>query len=437
MLRKLILIVAVLTAGCSQSLYMQGRKLSDEGRYDRAIEVFYDAIKANPQSGGAWRELGVAFYKKGDLEKAEEALKQAAGIKPDARTNLYIGLTYEKQNEYRPAIDAYRAALSLKPRGKTNNLIRAHLDGLISKKIKQEVDLALSNEGEIDVDAIPENTVAVVDFDDTHLSPELAPISRGLAEFTSYDLSKVNSLRVIERLKISEILSELQLSSSQFADRSVAPRVGRLLGSRKIITGTVLGIGGDAIRLDGAVVNTKDSSAELTDPVEGALQGIFKVQKDFVFGVIDSLGITLTAQERNAIEEIPTESYLAFLAYCRGLDYKGRGMLKEAHREFNNAAGIDGNFHEANVQAKEISHMSGAEFERSASPEQFETTVLDESDQEMWSDGLDRIHTAALNNSGFMYNMDLYNWRSSLTDAPPQLDSDRGRVIIRGNLDVD
>ena len=86
MVRKLILVAVVLLAGCSQSLTTQGRKFVEQGEYDRAIEAFYSEIARNPQSVDAWRELGIAYYEQGNLEKAEDALKQANGIKASMKS---------------------------------------------------------------------------------------------------------------------------------------------------------------------------------------------------------------------------------------------------------------------------------------------------------------------------------------------------------------
>jgi len=436
MSRILVILAALVMVGCSQSLYTQGGKLVDQGKYDKAVEMFYNEIQANPKSAHAWRELGVAFYKKGDLEQAEEALKRANSIRPDVRTSLYIGLTYEKQENYGKAIDAYRASLSLKPRGDAKNTIQARLDLLISRRIKEEVSRALEHEGDIDVQTIPENTVGVVDFDNTHLPPELAPIGKGLAEFTAIDLAKVHSLRVVDRLKINMILDELKLSSSQYADPAFAPRVGRLLGSHHIITGSVLGIGDDAIRLDGALVNTRDSSAEMTDPTEGAVVKFFKVQKDFVFKVVDKLGVTLTAEERDAIEKVPTESYLSFLAYCRGLDYKSRGMFTEAHREFQHASQEDKGFAEAQAQAEALSYAPTAAMEEAGSFERFESQMTSQSDEDLLSDGLDRFQASTVINSGFITDLGALDRFGNTPDSPTRRTDKNGTVIIRGNLDV-
>ena len=175
----LIALILILITGCAPNLYQQGRQQTDQGKYDRAISTFYEEIKVNPDNNEAWRELGVAFYKKGDLDKAEEAFKQANSIKPDARANLFMGMLYEKRENYDRAIDAYRMSLSYKPSSKTKDMILAHLDQLVAKKMKVEVSRAIQDEGNIDVVSIPENTIAVVDFNNEHLAPGHGPYQQG------------------------------------------------------------------------------------------------------------------------------------------------------------------------------------------------------------------------------------------------------------------
>ncbi|MBU2652423.1 MAG: tetratricopeptide repeat protein, partial [Bacteroidetes bacterium] len=337
----LLAAAALLLAGCSQSLLKQGVSASEQGEYTRAVSLFYQEISANPQSVEAWTGLGKAFFELGNFEKSEDALHQANNIRPDAQATLYLGMIFEKRGDTDKAMEAYTQSLSLDPGGKTRNLIRAHLDYLVGQNIHKEVKNALANEEKIDVDSIPANTVAVADFDASKLSPEMAPIARGLAEFTAIDLAKVKQLRVVDRLKIDVIQQELALSASGMVDPSSAPRVGKLLGSRHLVTATVLGLGNDDVRLDGVVVNTADSSANRTETSEGQLQKVFALQKDFVFRVIDDLGITLTAEERDAIKQVPTESFLAFLAYSRGLEAQSEGRMNDAEAAYNQATAAD------------------------------------------------------------------------------------------------
>ncbi|HDL02874.1 MAG TPA: tetratricopeptide repeat protein, partial [candidate division Zixibacteria bacterium] len=157
MMKKLLILLFLLTAGCSQSLYMQGRRHVDEGRYDEAVDILYQEIQKKPTSYEAWRELGVAYYQKGDLIKAEDAFKQANNIQPDARTNLYMGLIFEQRKQYDKAIGAYSSSLNMKSKGKTGEMLRSHLNRLIDLKIREDARQAIADETAIDVAAIPDN----------------------------------------------------------------------------------------------------------------------------------------------------------------------------------------------------------------------------------------------------------------------------------------
>ena len=347
MLRKILPLLALLLAGCGQNMYTQGRKFIEDGQYDRAVSFYYQQIAENPQNMDAWRELGVAFYKQGNYEKAEDALKQANEIQVDARASLYLGLAAEQQGMTDKAINAYRTALAMSPDRESKGLLQAHLDKLLSQKMRTQAASALANEQDIKADSLPANTVAVVDFNGAFVDSSLRPLAVGLAEFTANDLAKVRSLRVVERMKIDAVLQEMKMATSGAVDPASAPRVGRLLGGRNVVTGSLVGLGDERVRLDGVIVNTVDSSTTQTEPAEEDVLQIFKAQKALVFAIIADLGIHLTQAERDAISAVPTESYLALLSFSRGLEYKRVGMMPEAEAAFNDAVSADPGFGEA------------------------------------------------------------------------------------------
>lgn len=430
-LNYLLIIILLLFCGCSQTFYSQGRNFFEKDQYDLAIDSFYKEIAKNPQNASAWRELGVTYFKKGNLEKAEDALEQANLIKPDARTHLFFGLIFEKQKQYDKAVSAYAASLNLNPNKKTKEMLTAHIDELLLKKFSTEVNVAIENEQKIQTDTITSNSIAVVNFDGSKLDPDYTPIAVGLAEFTSADLAKVKSLNVIERLKIDVILDELKLSESGYIESSSAPRVGRLLGTGKIITGSILGIGEENFRLDGMIINTVDSTLQKSGTTEGAIKDIFNLQKQFVFNIIDELGISLTVAERDAIQEVPTESYLAFLSFSRGLYYEKKGMFDAAQQEYNNALSFDGNFQAANSQLQHsINQAASAGYETSVA--NLEASAVSDLNINFGESGLDSRLSSIINNSGFMPN----NSSRQTTIAQPDA-GETGRVIIIVDFDND
>jgi hypothetical protein len=88
---------------------------------------------------------------------------------------------------------------------------------------------------------------------------------------------------------------------------------------------------------------------------ENRLDALFDLEKALVLQLFDSLGVRLTTEERNAIEQRPTRSLQAFLAYSRGLRLEDQGRYDEASRNFNEAVRLDPGFGAARQKGAETS----------------------------------------------------------------------------------
>ncbi|MCK4538966.1 MAG: hypothetical protein KAV42_09245 [Candidatus Krumholzibacteria bacterium] len=428
-----LLIFALLITGCTQSYYRQGLAASEEGDNDAALDLLYKAVGERPDDHRAWREIGMAWYRTEALGKAEEAFATSNRISPNALSNLYLGLIFEKTDQIDRAIRVYSAAANLQGDGKTKDMIEGRLSVLIDKRLTDEARQAVLNEDSLDVDSLPENSIAVINFDGSNLPSDLQPMALGLAEFVAMDLAKVSELKVLERMKINVILDELQLSESNYSSTTVGPRVGKLLGSSRIVLGSVNSTGDDGFRVDGRLVNTVDGKASGTRSDEGSLEEFFRVEKQFVFGIIDTLGIVLSKEERDAIEEVPTESFLAFMSYSKGLFYERRGMHSDAAGSFRDAGNADPGFIQATNLAGKMEHAS------SAGTSSFETGVTASMTREDSPGDFGIIQSANLINSNFIMNATLY-WPLGLLTAPPPGGGPAwhgyGIIIIRGDFDA-
>ena len=321
------LLVAVLVlAGCSQSLYLRGRSLCDDGQHRQAVATLQAGLQSDAADYRSWRELGVAHYELGEYELALTALQRSLLLQPTARCQLYAGMCHEKlapgeltpeakASRYASARSAYQASLGLNPPQALLNGIQARMERLLRI---ESIHKALARENSIDADTIPANTVAVYDFDSEGLPPDLAPLAVGLAEFTSLSLAKVKSLQVVERLRVQELLREMEWVKEGKVDASMAPRTGLLLGSRRVVTGWVSNPEAEKVRMGSSIHNTVDHSEATPDIEEGKLRRIIKLQVAFVYQILEELGVVPTPAEQKAIEAVPTESYDAFMAFCRG-----------------------------------------------------------------------------------------------------------------------
>jgi tetratricopeptide (TPR) repeat protein len=75
--------------------FAEARRLSEQGRYDEAIAQLQALSTREPSRKGINRELGTAYYKKGDYVAAITALKKALAEDPqDNEATQLLGLSY-------------------------------------------------------------------------------------------------------------------------------------------------------------------------------------------------------------------------------------------------------------------------------------------------------------------------------------------------------
>lgn len=79
--------------------------------------------------------------------------------------------------------------------------------------------------------------VAVLQFDNGSIQPELAPLSKGIQSMMITVLAMNPRIRVVERDNLQKILDEQKLGSADQLDPSTVIRVGKLIGARYMITG--------------------------------------------------------------------------------------------------------------------------------------------------------------------------------------------------------
>jgi TolB-like protein len=359
-----VCITILLLAGCAASNYRSGISKIEGGEYFEAIKLLVAAEKENPRDHRVRRELGVVLYKMRHLDEAVLKLREAKALQPnDSKTVFYLGLTYEAKGDLANAIDEYKNYRSLSRSGGFREKISKRIRQITLEKMAKEIQFAISNEQKLNPSAYPENTVAVLYFENLTDVPGLNPLQKGIAEMLTTDLAKVKKLQVVERLKLQKLLDELQLGESGMVDTETAPRVGRLIGARKLIKGGVTDLEGENIRIDASLTEIATSRLSPIDEITGKLARLFQMEKQLAFTIIDDMGIKLTTEEREAIQQIPTENLLAFLAYSKGLDFEDRGMFQQAKVEYQKAVQIDPKFQlaQTRLQEAEINELAAKE----------------------------------------------------------------------------
>ncbi len=146
-----------------------------------------------------------------------------------------------------------------------------------------------------------------------------------------------------------------------------APRLGTLLGARHFIQGSFVALAGEQVQLDAGLIEiTGNDLQPAGEPVVGPLRRVLHLEKSLVYQILDHLGIDPTAAERKEIERLPTEDFLAFLSFCRGLELEDRGMTAAAADAYGEALQRDSGFDEAATREEttQVSQDDQAELDR-------------------------------------------------------------------------
>jgi tetratricopeptide (TPR) repeat protein len=306
-------------------------------------------------------QLGIAYYNGKRFDEARNTLQKAvaAGAK-DGNTALYLGLANEEIGDYTAARVGYERYMASNSGSAS---FRKNIQGRIAlvsrQELKQQAKVALQREQELATEAPTPRSIAVLPFRLVGISDEMQPLQTALAEMIVTDIG-FTGLRSIERVRVQSMLDEMRLTHGGVTSEETGARTGRLLRAERVVQGQLTGTGGEALSVDAVVLNTAERTPG--DPVtrQGQLQGIFDLEKQVVFGILDAAKYPLTAAERDRINQNRATSLLAFLAYGRGLEALDRGDYDQANAQFRQATQMDPGFGAAKVQTTEAAQLNTA-----------------------------------------------------------------------------
>ena len=384
-LAALTVAVLLAAAGCAPAtLHEQGLLALERGSPNAAVGLLEQAVQTRPQDAELLRDLGIAYYRSQRFEDASDALARALGLKPDdGRTLFYLGASYERLDRPADAIATYRrfTELSSLPvlgdtfRGK----VEARLRWLLERQAEAAVRHQLVRERQGTLEPPDERTLAVVPLSsltatDLSASDGSGPVdssraaggqtdsalAAALGDWITTDLAKLRAYRLVERARLDALLRELDLTESEAFDPSTRPRSGRLLGAGRLIGGTVTTLSEDQVLARMSVYDVRTAQEQAAHTARRTMNEFFDFEKDIVFGLVESMGITLSDLERREIASwVPTRNLNAFLAYGRGLLAERRGEAVEARLAYQDALDHDASFEAAlgalrNLSARDV-----------------------------------------------------------------------------------
>ncbi|MDW7681367.1 MAG: CsgG/HfaB family protein, partial [bacterium] len=101
-------------------------------------------------------------------------------------------------------------------------------------------------------------TIAILDFSNNCLfdKDKYASLSPGLAEILITELNKIQSIQIVERQKINQLIQEMQLAQSGLVSEETGVQVGKLVGAKYLVFGSYM-VFDKKIRVDVRIVEVE------------------------------------------------------------------------------------------------------------------------------------------------------------------------------------
>lgn len=305
--------------------------------------------------------LGVGYYQAGRLTQAIDVLRAARAVEPSFAGLVYLGLAFEGAGNLDSAATVYQSLAAMRLNRAEQAEVGLRLTNVTQRQLAAFARDAVAREGALSRERPTPNVVAVLPWRYLGNNRELQPLEKGITHLILTDLSRIGSLRLVERERVQALTQEMALTAAQRTEPGTGARSGRLLKAERVVQGTLRDEPrGGNLRLDASAVTTQTGAVAARGSASDRLAELFGMQKRVVLELIGQLGITLSAAERRAIDERPTADLQAFLAFSRGLDARDRGDFAAAAAEFQAAVARDPGFQDAREQAAAANRLSVA-----------------------------------------------------------------------------
>jgi TolB-like protein len=188
------------------------------------------------------------------------------------------------------------------------------------------------------------SVVAVLRFDNNTGDERYDHLGRAMSSMMISDLSVIERIQLVERERLEEVMSELDLQYSGRVDPETAQSLGMIVGAEYMVFGSFVTVDPE-MRLDTRVARTETTEIVTTADVRGQGQSLFDLQQALADTLIAGLELVLTEeeqallraqQEANRIDDL--ETAVAFSEALCLLDYGAYPEAFEAIQRVQSAA---------------------------------------------------------------------------------------------------
>ena len=317
---------------------IKGNVLYAKGEKNAAKKEFEHAVKKDKaesyQQGIRFNQLGRLYASTGEYKKARELYDKAISIDPyyvEAMANK--GVTYEKEGKWSKALAYYKKALEIDKQDsitsllvkKAQEMLELQRDAQRSKQIDKLVKELVDRYKKQKAHPLPEDqwtsrpmVLTFLDIKDRGILSERDGLSSLLATQLGDYLNSSGRVKVVERYILDKLLQELNLGSSELANRDTQLRLGKILAAKLIATGSLYHLPGQTV-LSLRLIDTETSFISMVLNMKLDLgpsfnRELFRVNRQILTRVIQNYPI-----RGYIIEREPDGKYLLNVGQNQGV----------------------------------------------------------------------------------------------------------------------
>jgi TolB-like protein len=196
--------------------------------------------------------------------------------------------------------------------------------------------------------------IAVLDFDIGMVfgqdREDYDALRRGLAALTISELGSNTGVRVVERTQLQQILQEQNLGREGRIDPATQARIGRLIGARYMVTGTLFDNRGD-VRIDTRIFDVETGEILRTQSQRGRMNDIYELVPRIATQLMRDANLPPLERRAEADfrQQNPAPPTTAVMAFSRAVLYADRGETDRAVEQYRRALTVFPQYTQARV----------------------------------------------------------------------------------------
>lgn len=199
-------------------------------------------------------------------------------------------------------------------------------------------------------------TLAVLDFDNNCIfhAETYEPLSRGLSQMMTSALSPIESLRLVERQKLRDLVDEMRMAQSGLGSDAALLKIGKMSGARHLVFGSFMITPDEKIRIDVRLIEVETGRTVKAESVTGKTRKILELIDTLGKKLADGLDVRLSASAKALLDASRDVPMQAVVAYSQALVFEENHRDKDAYLAYRNALKIAPGFEEADRRLKAL-----------------------------------------------------------------------------------